>query len=297
MFGWPMEEEAKLEFTITVNWRREDGSIATTQLGRWTAALAARPKMWVCNSPTPGQFSAGYRRLWSANNCSDTSNLYGHVLAVIIVATERIMGGGVTIRFLGGNTRPGQRRQFEILTGRVETSSLGGEAFAVVRDLDPYAKRRVQAILRRCGRGQDTDVRAAYGEDGLRGSGRHLVWEGMRASSGLVPCCATDRSNRKGIPVSPYGDDFQERLAAHWANLNSLKWVQHALAHPEANSERFESIEAKLDELRSYLYANRESVRGYAEAYRNVERISTAHVESTVNQLINWRMCKKHQMG
>jgi hypothetical protein len=33
MFAWPMEEEAKLEFTITVNWRREDGSIATTQLG------------------------------------------------------------------------------------------------------------------------------------------------------------------------------------------------------------------------------------------------------------------------
>jgi hypothetical protein len=27
------------------------------------------------------------------------------------------------------------------------------------------------------------------------------------------------------------------------------------------------------------------------------QRISTAHVESTVNQLINWRMCKKHQMG
>ena len=54
-----MEEEAKLEFTITVNWRREDGSIATTQLGRWTAALAARPKMWVCNSRMPSQFSDG----------------------------------------------------------------------------------------------------------------------------------------------------------------------------------------------------------------------------------------------
>jgi len=32
MFGWRMEEEAKLEFTKTVNWRREDDSIATTQL-------------------------------------------------------------------------------------------------------------------------------------------------------------------------------------------------------------------------------------------------------------------------
>ena len=72
---------------------------------------------------------------------------------------------------------------------------------------------------------------------------------------------------------------------------------QHALAHPEANSERFESIEAKLDELRSYLYANRESVRGYAEAYRNGERISTAHVESTVNQLIKLAHSKKHQIG
>jgi hypothetical protein len=92
----------------------------------------------------------------------------------------------------------------------------------------------------------------------------------------------------------PCGEDFQERLAAHWANLNSMKWMlwndgvnmaelgmtrvriglfQHALAHPEANGKRFESIEAKLDELRSYLYANHESVRGYAEAYRNGERI------------------------
>ena len=40
-----------------------------------------------------------------------------------------------------------------------------------------------------------------------------------------------------------------------------------------------------------------ESVIGYAEAYRNGERISTAHVECTVNQLINWRMYKKQQMG
>ncbi len=33
MFGWRMEEKAKLEFTSTVNRRLEDGSIATAQLG------------------------------------------------------------------------------------------------------------------------------------------------------------------------------------------------------------------------------------------------------------------------
>ena len=33
MFGWRMEEEEKIQFIITVNWQREDGSITTTQLG------------------------------------------------------------------------------------------------------------------------------------------------------------------------------------------------------------------------------------------------------------------------
>ena len=171
---------------------------------------------------------------------------------VVPEPAERMVVGIDGAFVKAGHTRAGQRHQFEILTGRVEASQRGGEAFAVVRDLDPYAKKRVQAILRRCGRGQGTDLR-------ILSDGVEMAEFGMtRVRIGLF---------------------------------------QHALAHPEANSERFESIEAKLDELRSYLYANRESVMGYAEAYRNGERISSAHVESTVNQLINWRMCKKHQMG
>ncbi len=50
MFGWPMEEEAKLEFTITVIGVEKTAASRRRNWGRWTAALAARPKMWVCNS-------------------------------------------------------------------------------------------------------------------------------------------------------------------------------------------------------------------------------------------------------
>jgi hypothetical protein len=39
------------------------------------------------------------------------------------------------------------------------------------------------------------------------------------------------------------------------------------------------------------------SVAGYARAFRRGERVGTAHLESTVNQLINWRFCKKQQMA
>jgi hypothetical protein len=38
------------------------------------------------------------------------------------------------------------------------------------------------------------------------------------------------------------------------------------------------------------------SLVNYNHARIADERVSTAHVESTVNQLVNWRMCKKQQM-
>ena len=41
-----------------------------------TKISIVRPKRWVCNSRTPSKFSGGYKRLWSANNCSGTAKLY-----------------------------------------------------------------------------------------------------------------------------------------------------------------------------------------------------------------------------
>ena len=44
----------------------------------------------------------------------------------------------------------GERRQFEILTGRIERQRGRGEVFAIVRDLDGRAKQKVQAVLAQC---------------------------------------------------------------------------------------------------------------------------------------------------
>ena len=105
------------------------------------------------------------------------------------------------------------------------------------------------------------------GEDGLRGVVG--TWFGKKCQHRLDWFHVARRIGRikKEFLYLPSGDDFQKRLAAHWANLNSMKWMlwndgvdmaefgmtrvriglfHHALAHPEANSERFESIEAKL---------------------------------------------------
>ncbi len=61
-------------------------------------------------------------------------------------------------------------------------------------------------------------------------------------------------------------------------------------------SKRFQYVESQLAEFRSYLYANKAAVQEYAKIFREGGRVSSARVESTVNQLINWRFCKKQQM-
>jgi hypothetical protein len=51
-----------------------------------------------------------------------------------------------------------------------------------------------------------------------------------------------------------------------------------------------------IEEFHTYIERNRTFIPNYGERYRCGERISTGFVESTVNQVIRRRFCKKQQM-
>ena len=51
-----------------------------------------------------------------------------------------------------------------------------------------------------------------------------------------------------------------------------------------------------IGEFETYIRNNEEFIPNLGERYRNGETISTAFVESTVNQVISKRMVKKQQM-
>lgn len=73
--------------------------------------------------------------------------------------------------------------------------------------------------------------------------------------------------------------------------------------HLEIDLESFEDTRAQkkllkaLRELDQYLILNKAFILNYGDRYRHGETISTAFVESTVNQVISTRMGKKQQMG
>jgi len=208
------------------------------------------------------------------------------------------------------------RQHFEILTGRIEGERSRGEAFAIVRDLDQQAKQKGQAVLRRAGRTAETTITVlSDGEDGLRGV---VGWFGRKCEHRLDWFHVARRLDRihKLLLYLPHSPVYGYRLAFHSRNLNRIRYqlwnsgietadwgmriFRAGLAEDAWDSpqdvKRFQYVEEQLDELRSYLFANATSVHDYAETFREGGRVSSAHVESTVNQLINWRCCKKQQM-
>jgi hypothetical protein len=59
---------------------------------------------------------------------------------------------------------------------------------------------------------------------------------------------------------------------------------------------RFNPLVKALSELRTYIGNNRHLIPNYGQRYRNGEAIATGFVESTVNQVVSKRFCKKQQM-
>jgi hypothetical protein len=227
---------------------------------------------------------------------------------------------GIDGAFVKGR-RPTDRANLEIITGRIEADAEPSKVFAVVRDQDGRAKQHVQAQLRQRGRGLETKLRAVSdGEDGMRSmAGRwfnaneqHVLdWYHIARRFEIIG---------KSLTYLPHIEDFKYRLSSHWRHLNRAMWkVWHANLYgasialncfydgvdihvmiADADSRRstlIEQVRVRLAELWSYLTANQTRLINYGREYREGHRISTARVESTVNQLVDWRMEKKQHMS
>jgi hypothetical protein len=59
---------------------------------------------------------------------------------------------------------------------------------------------------------------------------------------------------------------------------------------------RFTHVVKALSELRTYIVNNQHLIPNYGQRYRHGEAIATGFVESTVNEVVSKRFCKKQQM-
>jgi hypothetical protein len=64
----------------------------------------------------------------------------------------------------------------------------------------------------------------------------------------------------------------------------------------EETYPKFKPLLKAVEEFRTYIVNNRHLIPNYGERYRHGEAIATGFVESTVNQVVSKRCCKKQQM-
>jgi hypothetical protein len=78
--------------------------------------------------------------------------------------------------------------------------------------------------------------------------------------------------------------------------LYKIEDIESLIYNFEETYPKFKPLAKAVEEFRTYIGNNSHLIPNYGERYRHGEAIATGFVESTVNQVVSKRFCKKQQM-
>jgi hypothetical protein len=211
-----------------------------------------------------------------------------------------------------------KQHNFEVIVGKSTRTCGEAEAdkspsskrFGFVQTLDTKPKRRLYEVLHAQGLQMNQAVTfLSDGNDTLRAlqlemspQATHILdWFHLtmkltvleQYATGLVQCEAA------------LGAEIREKLGRlKWSlwhgqvdkALGKVDDLASAIEPFNETYARFTHLVKALTELRTYIGNNRHLIPNYGQRYRNGEAIATGFVESTVNQGVSKRFCKKQQM-
>jgi hypothetical protein len=228
--------------------------------------------------------------------------------------------GSFTVGIAGGYVRNwgDKKPNFEVIVGKrmlscgegVEDRPPSRKRFGFVQTLDTQPKRRLYAVLH----AQDFQMNQEItflsdGADKLRALQREmspkathiLDWFHLtmkltvlgQFGKGLVQCDA--------VLGEAIRDQIERLQWSLWHGqvdkaLGQIDALETSLEPFSATYARFTPLVKAWAELRTYVVHNRHVIPNYGERYHNGEAIATGLVESTVNEVVSKRFCKKQQM-
>jgi hypothetical protein len=182
--------------------------------------------------------------------------------------------------------------------------------FGFVQTLDTKLKRRLYEVLHAQGLQMNQDITfLSDGNDTLRElqlemspKATHILdWFHLamkltvleQYGKGLVQCEAV------------FGEGIREKIERlKWSlwhgqgdkALGKVDDLESSIASFSETYARFTPLRKALSELRTYIGNNRHLIPNYGQRYYQGEAIATGFVESTVNEVVSKRFCKKQQM-
>ncbi len=184
-----------------------------------------------------------------------------------------------------------RRGDLDVIIGRIEVPGRQSEISAAVRDLEGHTRERLQATLRRAGRGPATRlVVLSDGEDEMRElPGRWLGSEQHHRLDWFHLCRRIERIGGALYYLPRIGSEkFRDRMRVYYRDLRRIKWrlwvratrhgpwmitfsqfIAHLITHRnEALSagisvQRIDNVLNRLDELRRHVLLNQRSLVDY----------------------------------
>src|SRR5205823_7246735 len=211
-----------------------------------------------------------------------------------------------------------KKHNFEVIVGKStlsvsadeEAQSPSTKRLGFVQTLDTQSKRRLYEVLHSQGLQMNQEITfLSDGDDKLRKlqlemslQATHILDWFHRTikltvlgqfGKGLVHC--------EAVLGEEIGNQIERLKWSLWHGQvdKALRKIDDLETSIEPFSEtyaRFPRLVKALSELGTYIVNNRHLIPNYGERYRNGEPITTGFVESTVNEVVSKRFCKKQQM-
>jgi hypothetical protein len=212
---------------------------------------------------------------------------------------------------------------FEVIAGKAVPAQGKARCFGFVQTYDRKPRRRLYELL--LAQGMQPNQQVTFLTDGgddvrdlplyLNPGSEHLLdWFHVtmritvlaQMAKGLPPPGRRDRDDvdddeeEEEEDLVDVGVELERIKRFLWHGnvyraLQTIGWLGDVLWREHAEPSRAKLLKA-LTEFEGYIAANASSIPSYAERHLAGERISTAFVESTVNQVISKRMVKKQAM-
>jgi len=223
-------------------------------------------------------------------------------------------GGPVVVGLDGGYVRRRHRqeeRHFEVIAGKVIDAAGTQHRFAFARNGQAAASEAFAQVLAAAGVHADTPATVLC--DGDAGLWR-LQREALPDATAVLDWWhaavrfehALQAARGLGTPDRHLADEAVRRLErakwrlwhGRWSGCRRklaglYRWTKHQHQREIAGIDR---LQRHLSELLGYLERNQDMLVHYAARRRRGEPISTAFVESAVNEIVARRMNKKQQM-
>jgi hypothetical protein len=229
--------------------------------------------------------------------------------------------GPITVGIDGGYVRAAHKEGFfEVIAGRsvvafrraAEDEVLEAKCFGYVQTYDQKPRRRLWELMKSQGLQDNQQVvfMSDGGEDVRRvqaylqpGSEHWIDWfhitmrltvlqqqtKSLQAEAGRAETGAGVSKRIDSVKHLLWHGNVPEALERQADLLLDLQLIR-------AHSAAAEKLAAGMTEFEIYIRNNREFIPNFGERYRQGETISTAFVESTINQVVSRRFVKKQQM-